>query len=164
MGSILNLAAGEMGTTTTFPWVHLQAAWLNLPYKGSVSWCCWSAGSKSQCPVKCPSLSFCRTFTLRQLMPSTCKATHSLLKSSPSTPQFGQFGGSAGVCVCPSVCGCMLACLTARVCVHACSPHACVCMRMKEGVYVEGVAARSWKVLKVGVLVVVGGWLLFGWV
>lgn len=34
-GSIFNLAAGEMGTTTTFPQVlQLQAAQLNLPYKG----------------------------------------------------------------------------------------------------------------------------------
>lgn len=51
----------------------------------------------------------------------------------------------------------MCGCLTARVCVQACSPHTCVCMCMREGVYVEGAAARSWKVLKEGVLVVVGG-------
>lgn len=82
-------------------------------------------------------------------MPSTCKATHSLLKFSLNTPQFGQFGGPAGVCV--SIC----VCLHARAVDCTCVP-ACMCMCMTERVYVEGVAMRSWKVLKVGVLVVGG--------
>lgn len=33
MGSILSLVTGEMGTTTTFPRVQLEAARLNLLYK-----------------------------------------------------------------------------------------------------------------------------------
>lgn len=49
----------------------------------------------------------------------------------------------------------MRVCLTAHVCVHVCSPYACVCMCMRDGFFVEGVVSRSWKVLKVGVLVVV---------
>lgn len=40
--------------------------------------------------------------------------------------------------------------------VQACSLHACVCMCMRDGVYVDGVAVRSWRVLKEGVLSVVG--------
>lgn len=41
---------------------------------------------------------------------------------------------------------------------HASVQPACMCMYVHErGVYVEGVAARSWRVLKEGVLVVVGG-------
>lgn len=56
----------------------------------------------------------------------------------------------------------MLACLIAQV--RASVQPACMCMYVRErgGVYVEGAAASSRRVLKEGVLVVVGGWLLFG--
>lgn len=59
--------------------------------------------------------------------------------------------------ICVWLHACVLDCLRVRGCVQP----ACMCMYVHEvrvgGGYVEGVAARSWKVLKVGVLVVVGG-------
>lgn len=60
-------------------------------------------------------------------MPSTCKATHSLLKSFPThTLQFGQFGDSAGVCD--------------HMWLHVC---VLVCMCMKDRVFVEGGGSKD---------------------
>jgi len=109
----------------------------NLVHRGrdGVSKCVCSSGSERQCPVKCPCLSFCRTFTLRQLMPSTSKATHSLLNSSPSTPRFGQFGRSAGVCV--SICVRPRVRVLDGLLVRAACMHVYVCA-WERGVYLEG--------------------------
>lgn len=48
--------------------------------------------------------------------------------------------------------------------VQACSLHGCVCMCMRNGVYVAGGGSEELEGVKRGSAVGGGGWLLFGWV
>lgn len=103
-------------------------------------------------------------------MPSTCKATHSLLNSTPSTPQSGQFGGSAGVCVHLCVAASVLDCLDCPR-VHAGMQPLCMCMYVHEilGLCcggeggVGGGGSEESEGVKRGSAVGGGGRLLFGW-
>lgn len=85
-------------------------------------------------------------------MPSTCKATHSPLKSLLTHPlQFGQFGDSAGVCDCMWLHVC--------TCVHAYERGFLLGVWEGSNKELEGVKSRRAPGGGGG-----GGLLLFGWV
>lgn len=145
-----NTSAGTSSSCMTSPWLHTTDT-----MHGAAA----QQGSKSQCPGKCPSLSSFATHLhsdswclLQTRPPIHC---WSLTPAPYSLDSLG-LGRGVPMSICMWPRAPMLDCVCASL-------RGCVCV-WKEVVYVAGVAARSWKVLKVGVLVVVGGWLLFGWV
>lgn len=158
MDSVENFGCWENGCNSNIPQAQLQSAWLHLCYAQKTQFIGWllSRGVKTsvrESAHPCPILPHIYT------QDSWCQPPvgHPFtIKVFPQHPTVWTVCGSAGVCPCPSVCCRMLDCMCAslRAWVRA----------WKEVVCVAGVAARSWKVLKVGVLLMVGGWLLFGWV